>query len=88
MAAREVAAEDLPGLLHASSLLPPAGMLDVACGSGFLTPHLGSEMTGLHQSEAVLEVARGRPQGVGFLRGDALQTPLTYRSFDRASSSF
>jgi ubiquinone/menaquinone biosynthesis C-methylase UbiE len=45
-------------------------------------------MTGLHQSEAVLEVARGRPQGVGFVRGDALQTPLTYRSFDRASSSF
>ena len=43
---REEPAEDLPGLFRAISLLPPARVLDVACGTGFLTPHLGSEVTG------------------------------------------
>jgi ubiquinone/menaquinone biosynthesis C-methylase UbiE len=46
-ASREEPAEDLPGLFHAISLLLPARVLDVACGTGFLTPHLGSEVTGL-----------------------------------------
>jgi SAM-dependent methyltransferase len=57
---REEPAEDLPGLLHAISVLPLARVLDVACGTGFFTQHLGSEVTGLDQSEAMLEVARGR----------------------------
>jgi SAM-dependent methyltransferase len=51
---REEPSEDLPGLLHAISLLPPAGVLDVACGTGSLTQHLGSDLTGLDQSEAML----------------------------------
>ncbi len=34
-ASREEALEDMPGLLHAISLLPPARVLDVACGTGF-----------------------------------------------------
>ena len=48
-ASREEATEDLPGLLRAISLLPPARVLDVACGTGSLTPHLGPEVTGLDQ---------------------------------------
>jgi demethylmenaquinone methyltransferase/2-methoxy-6-polyprenyl-1,4-benzoquinol methylase len=85
---REEAAADLPGLLRAISLLPPARVLDVACGTGPLTLHLGPEVTGLDQSEAMLEVARGRAPRATFVRGDALQMPFADRSFDRVFSSF
>ncbi len=87
-ASREEAAEDLPGLLRAISLLPQAKVLDVACGTGFLTPHLGAEVTGLDQSEAMLEVARERAPRADFVRGDALQMPFADSSFARIFSSF
>lgn len=87
-ASREEAAEDLPGLLRAISLLPPARVLDVACGTGSLTPHLGPEVTGLDQSEAMLEVARERAPRADFVRGDALRMPFADNSFDRVFSSF
>ena len=73
---REEPSEDLPGLLHAISVLPPARVLDVACGTGFLTQHLGSEVTGLDQSEAMLEVARRRVPWAEFVRGDAFGCPM------------
>src|SRR5829696_1461678 len=85
---REEPAEDLPGLFHAISLLPSARVLDVACGPGFLTPHLGPEVTGLDQSEAMLEVARGRVPWAEFVRGDAFRIPFAEHSFDRVFASF
>ena len=85
---REEPSEDLPGLLHAISLLPPARVLDVACGTGFLMAHLGSEVTGLDQSEAMLEVARGRVPWAELVRGDAFQMPFADDSFDRVFASF
>ena len=85
---REEPSEDLPGLLHAISLLPPARVLDVACGTGLVTRHLGSEVTGLDQSEAMLEVARGRVPWAEFVRGDAFRMPFADDSFDRVFSSF
>lgn len=87
-ASREEAAEDLPGLLRAISLLPPARVLDVACGPGSMTRYLGSEVTGLDQSEAMLEVARGRVPRAEFVRGDAFRMPFAERSFDRVFASF
>ena len=80
-------AEDLPGLLRAISLLPPARVLDVACGPGFLTRHLGGEVTGLDQGEAMLEIARKRVPWAGFVRGDAFQMPFADRAFDRVLAS-
>jgi ubiquinone/menaquinone biosynthesis C-methylase UbiE len=85
---REEPSEDLPGLLHAISLLPPARVLDVACGTGFLTQHLGSDLTGLDQSEAMLKVARGRVPWAEFVRGDAFRMPFAEDSFDRVFASF
>ena len=85
---REEPSEDLPGLLHAISVLPPARVLDVACGTGFLTQHLGSEVTGLDQSEAMLEVARRRVPWAEFVRGDAFRMPFGEDSFERIISSF
>jgi SAM-dependent methyltransferase len=87
-ASREEALEDIPGLLHAISLLPPARVLDVACGTGFLTQHLGAEVTGLDQSEAMLEIARERVPWAEFVRGDAFRMPFAERSFERVSASF
>ena len=85
---REEPSEDLPGLFHAISLLPPARVLDVACGTGFLTQHLGSEVTGLDQSEAMLEVACGRVPWAEFVCGDAFRMPFADRSFERVFASF
>ena len=87
-ASREEPAEDLPGLLHAISLLPPARVLEVACGTGFFTQHLGSEVTGLDQSEAMLKVARGRVPWAKFVRGDAFRMPFADRFFERVFASF
>ena len=87
-ASREEALEDLPDLLHAISLLPPAGVLDIACGTGFLTQHLGAEVTGLDKSEAMLEIARERIPWAEFVHGDALQMPFADRSFERVFASF
>ena len=85
---REEPSEDLPGLLHAISLLPPARVLDIACGTGFLTQHLGSDLTGLDQSEAMLKVARGRVPWAEFVRGDAFRMPFAEDSLDRVFASF
>src|SRR5215204_1972765 len=86
---REEPSEDLPGLLHAISVLPPARVLDVACGTGFLTQHLlGSDLTGLDQSEAMLEVGRRRVPWAEFVRGDAFRMPFSDHSFDRVFASF
>jgi SAM-dependent methyltransferase len=87
-ASREEPSEDLPGLLHAISLLPPASVLDVACGTGFFTQHLGSEVTGLDQSEAMLEVARRHVPWAEFVRGDAFRMPFADHSFERVFASF
>lgn len=84
------AARDRPGwheavraLEQAVASLPAARTLDVACGTGFLTRHLAGPVTGLDQSERMLEIARGRvPQG-HFLPGDALHLPFEDGSFDR-----
>jgi SAM-dependent methyltransferase len=85
---REEPSEDLPRLLHAISILPPARVLDVACGTGFLTQHLRSEVTGLDQSEAMLEVARRRVPWAEFVRGDAFRMPFAEDSFQRVFASF
>jgi ubiquinone/menaquinone biosynthesis C-methylase UbiE len=63
--------------------LPPARTLDVACGTAFLTRHLRGEVTGLDQSERMLEVARGRAPTLRFVRGDALALPFADGAFER-----
>ena len=63
-------------------------VLDVACGTGFLTRHLRGEVTGLDQSEAMLEIARRRVPWAEFVRGDAFRMPFADRSFGRVFASF
>jgi ubiquinone/menaquinone biosynthesis C-methylase UbiE len=63
--------------------LPPARVLDVGCGTGFMTRHLKGEVVGLDQSAAMLEIARGRVPEATFVRGDALNLPFPDSAFDR-----
>jgi ubiquinone/menaquinone biosynthesis C-methylase UbiE len=63
--------------------LSPARVLDVGCGTGFMTQHLKGEVVGLDQSAAMLEIARGRVPQATFVRGDALNLPFPDGAFDR-----
>ena len=79
--------EDAVALLRAISGLPPARVLDVGCGTGYLTQHLGGEVVGLDQSAAMLDLARERVPWAHFVRGDALNLPFADGSFDRVFAS-
>jgi ubiquinone/menaquinone biosynthesis C-methylase UbiE len=67
--------------------LPPARVLDVACGTGFLTRHLRGEVVGLDQSETMLEIAAARLPGANLVRGDAFPLPFGDGEFDRVFTS-
>lgn len=62
--------------------LSMASVLDVACGTGFLTQHLAGRVVGLDQSAAMLRIARGRVPGGCVVQGDALQLPFRPRAFE------
>jgi ubiquinone/menaquinone biosynthesis C-methylase UbiE len=66
--------------------LAPARTLDVACGTGYATRWLPGDVTGLDQSERMLEVARRRLPAARFVRGDALDLPFADNSFERVAT--
>jgi ubiquinone/menaquinone biosynthesis C-methylase UbiE len=67
--------------------LPSKRTLDVACGTGFVTRLLPGEVTGLDQSDAMLEVAREQAPGTTFVQGDALELPFEDGVFERLFTS-
>ncbi len=75
--------EELAGLFGVIAALAPARVLDVACGTGFLTQHLRGEITAIDQSETMLAIARERCPDATFVRADALALPFADGSFDR-----
>jgi ubiquinone/menaquinone biosynthesis C-methylase UbiE len=68
--------------------LQPRHTLDVACGTGFMTRRLRGDVTGLDQSDAMLDVAREQVPGVTFVQGDALELPFDDGAFERIFSSY
>ena len=80
--------EELAVLADVIAALPPARTLDVACGTGFLTRHLRGDVTGLDQSERMLDVAREQAPEATFVRGDALTLPFEDGAFDRLFTSY
>jgi demethylmenaquinone methyltransferase/2-methoxy-6-polyprenyl-1,4-benzoquinol methylase len=64
--------------------LPALLTLDVACGTGFLTAHLGGTVVGIDQSPAMVAIARQRLPGHLVMMGDALRLPVPDGAFDRA----
>jgi ubiquinone/menaquinone biosynthesis C-methylase UbiE len=75
--------EELARLVAVIEALPPGRVLDVACGTGFLTRHLRGDVTGIDQSPTMLAVARQRCPEATFLQADALSLPFADENFDR-----
>jgi SAM-dependent methyltransferase len=67
--------------------LPSARVLDVACGTGFLTRHLRGEVVGLDQSEAMVAIAAERMPHGRVVHDDAVPLPFADGAFDRVFTS-
>jgi ubiquinone/menaquinone biosynthesis C-methylase UbiE len=80
--------EELDELRALIAGLPPVRTLDVACGTGFLTRHLRGDVTGLDQSDAMLEAARDQVPNATFVQGDALALPFADASFERVFTTY
>lgn len=73
--------------------LPTASqtVLDLCCGTGLLAgmaAQAGKQPTGLDLSPAMLDVARNKHPGLGFIRGDATSLPFPDHAFDAATICF
>jgi SAM-dependent methyltransferase len=75
--------EEVERLCEVVAGLSPARILDVACGTGFLTRHLRGEVVGLDQSPAMVEVASARLPAARIVQGDAVPLPFGDGEFDR-----
>lgn len=75
--------EELAEVVALIGALPAARVLDVGCGTGFVTRHLRGDVVGLDQSAGMLEIARKRVPWAAFVRGDALDLPFPDGLFDR-----
>ena len=76
-------AEEVDRLIAVLAGLPPARVLDVACGTGFLTRHLRGEVSGIDQSQAMVAIAAARVPRAHIARGDAVPLPFADSAFDR-----
>ncbi len=74
-------------LVEVVRTLPPARVLDVACGTGFLTRHLRGEVTALDQSPQMVEVTAARIPGARVVQSDAVPLPFGSEEFDRVFTS-
>jgi ubiquinone/menaquinone biosynthesis C-methylase UbiE len=63
--------------------LPPARVLDVACGTGFLTRHLRGDVVGLDQSATMVAIARSRLRSGEVVHGEAVPLPFANGAFER-----
>jgi ubiquinone/menaquinone biosynthesis C-methylase UbiE len=76
--------EQLIGVLQS---LPPARVLDVACGTGFLTQHLRGQVVGLDQSAQMVEIAAARMPNARVVQGDIAPLPFDEGEFERVFTS-
>ncbi len=76
--------EQLVAVVHA---LPPARVLDVACGTGFLTQHLRGELVALDQSTRMVEIAAARMPHARVVQADVPPLPFDDSEFDRVFTS-
>lgn len=74
--------EEVEALKHILRGLDFGSLLDVACGTGFLTVCFRGRVVGLDQSAAMLAIARSRLPGASFVRGDGLRLPFRSKQFD------
>ena len=76
-------AEEVAELIEIVEGLPPLSILDVGCGTGFLTAHLPGEVTALDSSTDMLAIAAKRLRRDGrVICGEALPLPFVDDTFD------
>src|ERR1700722_1558552 len=75
-------AEELTALKAVLASLRFNSIVDVACGTGFLTESFHGSVTGLDQSASMLRIARTRVPEGSFVQGDALRLPFRSGQFD------
>jgi demethylmenaquinone methyltransferase/2-methoxy-6-polyprenyl-1,4-benzoquinol methylase len=75
--------EEVEALVGVVSALPPSRVLDVACGTAFLTRHLAGEVTGLDQSASMVAIAAARMPAARVVQGDAVPLPFPDATFER-----
>ena len=80
-------AEEVEALVAVVAGLPPARVLDVACGTGFLTRHLRGDLVGLDQSPAMVALAAARVPAARIVQGDAVPLAFPAGAFDRVFTS-
>ena len=78
--------EELEELQRVVSSLPAGSILDVACGTGFLTRCLPGSVVAIDQSSAMLQIARSRLPNGHVVQGDALNLPFGPHTFDFLST--
>lgn len=69
-------------LIELLASLPAVRVLDVACGTGFLTQHLRGEVVGVDQSPGMVSVAAARLPAAQIIQGDAVPLPIDDAAFD------
>jgi ubiquinone/menaquinone biosynthesis C-methylase UbiE len=77
-------AADLDALGRLVEALPAGRMLDIACGTGWLTRLLPGDVVGVDQSGAMLAIARKRVPAARFVRAEIPPLPFADDSFDVA----
>jgi SAM-dependent methyltransferase len=77
-------AADLERLEEFLAELPPGRIVDIACGTGWLTRFLRGVVVGVDQSEAMLRIARARVPEARFVRATVPPLPFEDDSFDLA----
>jgi ubiquinone/menaquinone biosynthesis C-methylase UbiE len=80
-------AADLARLETFLAGLPPARILDIACGTGWLTRLLRGEVVGVDQSETMLRIASERVPGASFVHATVPPLPFEDNAFDLALAS-
>ena len=78
-------------LLDAAAVRAGSGLLDVACGPGFVSEAAaarGARPVGVDVAAAMVERARARCPDLAFVVGDALRLPFPDASFDAVTINF
>ena len=73
--------EEVGALASVLRSLSFRSVLDVGCGTGFLTRHLACRVTGFDQSLSMLRIARSRLKDGSVVQGDALNLPFHAGAF-------
>jgi demethylmenaquinone methyltransferase/2-methoxy-6-polyprenyl-1,4-benzoquinol methylase len=78
---------ELDDLGRVLAALPPARVLDVACGTALFTRYLRGELVALDQSEGMLGIARTRVPAARLVRAAVPSLPFVDLAFDRLCSA-